>query len=130
MTIEREILVAAPPATVYAVVSDPAHLTTWWPDRAEFSPVPGGSGTIEFETADGTVVHRLTVVEAVPPRLFSFRWSDHPDGRDLLVTFEITATATGSRLRLVESGFGDDAVRQDHERGWDVFLPRLAGVLA
>jgi len=129
MTIEREILIDAPPATVYTVVSDPAHITTWWPDRAEFSPVPGGEGAIEFETPDGVVVHRLTVVDAVPPRLFSFRWTEHPDGSDLLVTFEITPTATGSKLLLVETGFRTDAVREDHEHGWNHFLPRLEPVL-
>ena len=57
-----------------------------------------------------------------------------PDAR-LLVTFELEPSGDGTTLRLTESGWREKgweaAVREeafhDHERGWDMFLPRLQG---
>ena len=59
---------------VFDVVSSPEHLREWWPDEAEFPAVPGGAGRIGFGVSSqgGTWV-QFAVVDAVPPRLFSFR---------------------------------------------------------
>jgi uncharacterized protein YndB with AHSA1/START domain len=75
-TIEREIHVEASPEVVFDVVSKPEHLREWWPDEAEFPAVPGGAGRIGFGdcSQDGTWV-QFAVVDAEPPRLFSFRWT-------------------------------------------------------
>src|SRR4051794_15949138 len=110
-TIEREIQIDASPEVVFDVVSSPAHLREWWPDEAEFPAVPGGPGRIGFGdcTLDGSWV-QLTVVDAVPPRLFSFRWT-HPEGEQaaagnsFLVVFELEPADGGTRLRMTESGF-------------------------
>src|SRR5689334_21726323 len=101
-TIEREILVDARPDVVFDVVSSPAHLRHWWPDEAEFDPVPGGEGRIGFgDVARGQGGWaRFTVVDAVPPRLFSFRWT-HEEGQDaapgnsFLVVFELEPAGEG-----------------------------------
>jgi uncharacterized protein YndB with AHSA1/START domain len=144
-TIEREIHVAATPEVVYEVVSRPEHLREWWPDDAELAePVPGAEGEIVFgrRGEPGAVVERLTVVEADPPRTFSFRWT-HGSGEaataatSLLVTFALEATATGTRLTLTETGFRERgwevAVLEqryaDHVQGWDHFVPRLEAYL-
>lgn len=138
-SIEREIHVDASPATVYEVVSSPAHVREWWPDEARYEPVPGGAGEIVFgDPADGGSVVSITVVDARPPELFSFRWT-HPAGEaatagnSLLVTFTITPAGTGTRLRMVETGFREQgwddarvaAEHADHASAWDHFLPRL-----
>ena len=47
-SIEREIHVQASPEVVYEVISTPEHLREWWPDEAEFKPVPGATGVISF----------------------------------------------------------------------------------
>lgn len=76
-SIEREIHVEAAPEVVYEVISTPEHLREWWPDDAELEPVPGATGVISFgdrSTPDAKVV-ALTVMEADPPRRFSFRWA-------------------------------------------------------
>ena len=79
-TIEREIYIEASPEVVFEVVSSPEHVREWWPDEARYEPMPGSTGEIVFGDgdADGTVVP-FTVVEARPPRTFSFRWT-HPAG--------------------------------------------------
>ena len=78
------------------------------------------------------------MVEAEPPRLFSFRWT-HPEGEDaregnsLLVTFALTPHDGGTLLRMTETGFREmgwevavlEEQYRDHVSGWDHFLPRL-----
>ena len=138
--IEREIYVEAPPEVVFEVVSSPDHLKEWWPDDARYDPVPGSTGEIVFgeRAADGKVM-QFTVVEARPPRTFSFRWTHPADevaaaGNSLLVTFELTPSGGGTLLRMTESGFREmgwevavlEQQYQDHVTGWDFYLPRLA----
>jgi uncharacterized protein YndB with AHSA1/START domain len=84
----------------------------------------------------------MTVVAVDPPRLFSFRWC-FPDGEvdaahSLLVTFELTPSGSGTRIRLVETGFREmgwevaklEAAYQDHVEGWDLYVPRLGEYVA
>jgi uncharacterized protein YndB with AHSA1/START domain len=138
--IEREIAIDASPATVFEVITSPEHLRHWWPDEAVFEPTPGAVGELVFgDRASGDAqIPQITVVDAVPPRLFSFRW-DHPAGEDaregnsLLVTFELSARGDGTLLRMTETGFTamgwDVAVLEhqyrDHVEGWDYHLARL-----
>ena len=138
-TIKREIYVEASPEVVFEVVSSPEHLKQWWPDDAVYAVEAGSAGEIVFgeRGAGGTVVS-FTVVEARPPRSFSFRWT-HPagdtaaEGNSLLVTFELSPSGDGTLLSMTETGFremGWEAAVLEHEyrehnTGWDYFLPRL-----
>ncbi len=139
-SIEREIHVLAAPEVVYEVISTPEHLRGWWPDEAEIEPLPGATGVISFgDTShpDAKVVP-LTVVEADPPRRFSFRWvyDEHqaaePDN-SLLVTFDLVPSGAGTLLRFSETGFREkgweaallEEQYREHVTGWDHFLPRL-----
>ena len=139
-SIEREIHVEATPEVVYEVISTPEHLQEWWPDEAELEPVPGATGVITFgdrSSPDANVVP-LTVLEADPPRRFSFRWAyDQGDvatsTNSFLVTFDLVPAGAGTLLKLTETGFREQgweaAVLEEHYRdhvtGWDFFLPRL-----
>jgi uncharacterized protein YndB with AHSA1/START domain len=139
-TIEREIHIDASPEVVFDVVSSPEHLREWWPDEADFAAVPGGTGRIGFgDISQGGTWVQFAVVDAMPPRLFSFRWtyeegeSAAPDN-SLLVVFELEPAGSGTRLRMTESGFRergwDDAKvaaeYAEHATGWDFYLPRLS----
>jgi uncharacterized protein YndB with AHSA1/START domain len=143
-TIEREIHIDASPEVVFDVVSSPEHLREWWPDEAEFPAVPGGAGRIGFGdcSRDGTWV-QFAVVDAVPPRLFSFRWTHEEGesaapGNSFLVVFEIEPAGTGTLLRMTETGFrerGWDEAKAAaeyaaHVTGWDFYLPRLPAYAA
>jgi len=132
-SIEREIRVAAAPEVVYEVISSPEHLREWWPDEADVDAVAGAVGSVSFQRADETMVVPLTVVEADPPRRFSFRW-DYDDEfatpeNSLLVTFDLVAVEGGTLLRFAETGYAEaaksDEILADHTSGWDYFLPRL-----
>lgn len=143
-SIERKIHVEASPDVVYAVVSQPEHLRNWWPDEAELEPTAGGTGTLTFgDPAAPTHVSPLTVVEADPPRRFSFRWDYGEEtvptpANSLLVTFDLVPSGAGTLLRLTETGFREQgweaatlaARYNDHVSGWDHYLPRIAPYVA
>jgi len=142
--IERELYIDAGPEIVFEVVSTPEHIVNWWTDEANFDPNPGGSGWIGFgDVAAGGKRVEFSVAEAVPYRLFSFRWThdagEHAAaGNSNLVTFELEPEGNGTRLRFTEVGFRergwDDAkaanMHADHSNGWDYFLPRLVAYAA
>jgi uncharacterized protein YndB with AHSA1/START domain len=138
--IEREIEINASPATVFEVITSPEHLTQWWPDEAVVEPTPGAVGELVFgdRSSGQAQIPQITVVEAEPPRLFSFRWV-YPEGEDarednsLLVTFELFARGDRTLLRMTETGFREmgweaavlEEQYREHVTGWDHFLPRL-----
>jgi uncharacterized protein YndB with AHSA1/START domain len=144
-SIEREIHVEATPEVVYEVISTPEHLREWWPDEAELEPVPGATGVISFgdrSTPEAKVVP-LTVMEADPPRRFSFRWvydegEAATSANSLLVTFELVPSGAGTLLRFTETGFREkgweaavlEEQYREHVTGWDYFLPRLVTYVA
>jgi len=133
-TIERELHIDASPEVVFDVVSSPEHLREWWPDEAEYPVVPGGAGRIGF----GGEWVQFTVVDAIPHRSFSFRWTHEQGetagpGNSYLVVFDLEPAGDGTRLRVTETGFrerGWDEAKiaaeyAEHVTGWDFFLPRL-----
>jgi len=144
-SIEREIHIEATPEVVYEVISTPEHLREWWPDEAELEPVPGATGVITFgdRSAPDANVVPVTVVEADPPRRFSFRWvydeaEAATSANSLLVTFDLVPSGAGTLLRFTETGFREKgweaAVLEEqyhqHVTGWDHFLPRLVTYVA
>lgn len=144
-SIEREVHIQASPATVFEVITSPEHLKEWWPDEAVVEPTPGAKGEVVFgdRSSAEAQISQLTVVDAVPSRLFSFRWI-HPEGEDaqegnsLLVTFELTPSDGGTLLRMTETGFREmgwevavlEEAYREHVAGWDHFLPRLVAYAA
>jgi uncharacterized protein YndB with AHSA1/START domain len=139
-SIEREIHVEASPDIVFEVISSPVHLQEWWPDEATLDPVPGATGELVFGNDDNPRAHvaEITVVDAEPPRLFSFRWV-YPEGEaaadsnSLFVTFELTPSGGGTLVRMTETGFREkgwevavlEEQYNDHVSGWNFFIPRL-----
>jgi uncharacterized protein YndB with AHSA1/START domain len=144
-TIVREIHVEASPEVVFEVVTSPEHLREWWPDDAVVEPTPGFEGELVFgdRGSPEAQIPKVTVVEADPPRLFSFRWV-YPEGEaagpgnSLLVTFALSPTDVGTQLRMTETGFREkgweaavlEEQYRDHQQGWDHFIPRLDAYLA
>lgn len=143
-SIEREIRIDAAPEIVFDVVSNPAHVQQWWADEAHYEAVPGSAGEIVFTRSGGEKVPiAFQVVDAIPHRLFSFRWT-HPEGEharednSFLVTFELEPAGDGTLLRMTETGFRErgweaavlEKAYREHSAGWDYHLQRLAPYLA
>lgn len=139
-SIEREIHVDASPEIVFDVISSPKHMREWWNGvETDLSPTAGAVAELAWgrETAQSYVEH-LTIVEAEPPRVFSFRWVYEGGAvadatNSLLVTFELVPSGAGTLIRLTESGFREkaweiatlEAAYADHSNGWDIFIPSL-----
>lgn len=138
-TIEREIHIDATPEIVFEVVSRPEHIQEWWADEVQLeSATPGATGELAWGDKETPRAHveTFTVVEADPPRKFSFRWvyEEAPAaGTSLLVTIDLVPSGTGTKLRLTESGFREkgweiavlEQAYREHGEGWDIFVPRL-----
>lgn len=140
-SIEREIHVQASPEVVFEVVSRPEHLKQWWPDDISLeSSAPGATGELIWGDADNprANVAQMSVVEADRPHRFVFRWTHSPGeeavaGNSLLVTFDLVPTASGTLLRMTETGFREmgweaavlEEAYREHVAGWDHFIPRL-----
>lgn len=143
--IEKEILIEAPVETVWGVITEPAQISQWFSDAAELDLRPGGEGALTFEdrATSQRMAVRLRVQAAEPPHRFAFRW-DYPDGaqphegNSPLVEFTLTAEGTGTRLRVIESGFAalqrpeeEKAAYVDaHSKGWEVHLASLQDYVA
>jgi uncharacterized protein YndB with AHSA1/START domain len=139
-SIERTIHVDASPEVVFEVVSSPSHIREWWDAETALAPSAGAVDRLTWgRGTPGEMSVAITVVEARPPRLFSFRWV-HPDdepaapGNSLLVTFELTPSGSGTSLRLTETGFRErgwevavlEEAYREHCEGWNTYLPRIA----
>ena len=139
--IEREILIEAPVDIVWAVVTEPEHISSWFSDAVDLDLRPGGRAILHWDRY-GAVHGRVERVET--PQFFSFRWvvPRHP-GADLtednstLVEFSLVPEGDSTRLTVVESGFrdlvGPDDENQrhadDHGRGWELELGELRDYL-
>src|SRR4051812_35398646 len=138
--IERDILIDAPVEIVWAVVTEPEHIGSWFSESAELDLRPGGKALLHWDEY-GTVQGRVERVE--PPHVFSFRWVVDP-GTDLtednstLVEFRLSAEGESTRLTVVETGFRDLAVPDEdkqrhvdsHRRGWGLELGDLDDYMA
>ena len=144
-TIERTIQVEASPDVVFEVITSPEHLTEWWPDEATIEATPGAVGELVFGDRSSPDAHipQITVVDAEPPRRFSFRWV-YPEGEaatvdnSLLVTFDLTAADGGTLVRMTETGFREkgwdlavlEAEFNDHVGWWNHYIPRLGSYVS
>lgn len=135
--IERWILIEAPMDVVWAVVTEPEHISGWFSDAAELDLRPGGAAQLRWDRY-GTVHARVERVE--PQRVFAFRWVVGGPGEQLteenstLVEFRLDAEDDSrTRLTVIESGFDklaapeDERLRQfeDHQQGWTKELGEL-----
>jgi uncharacterized protein YndB with AHSA1/START domain len=138
--IEREILIDAPLEPVWAIVTEPEHVGTWFSNSAEIELRPGGKATLTWEE-HGSTHARVEKVE--PPHLFSFRWArptgaEPHEGNSTLVEFNLSEEGDGTRLWVVESGFPAlDGSEEEKTRyvdgnteGWTLELAELRDYVA
>lgn len=124
--IERETLIEASPDRVWQLVTEPGF---WVASQPSGTAVAGETTVCKNETYGDFPVR----VETVTPQTYvSYRWASAFAGEDLrddnttLVEFTLTPEGSGTRLKVVESGFaalnGSDELRakahQDNSGGW------------
>ena len=135
LTITRNF--AADPETVFAFVTQPAHLLKWWgPEgmdigehQLDFSKKgPWSSVMLSAEGNKFKVTGDVTQVD--PPGVVEFTWAWHDDddqrGHESLVRFELQPDGKGgTAFTLKHSGLPDDESVENHNMGWTSSLRKL-----
>jgi uncharacterized protein YndB with AHSA1/START domain len=116
-SVEHEVVIKAPVAVVWALVTQPEHVAQWYAfDGADIELRPGGRLAFRWRE-HGEYRGRVESVE--PPHRFAFRFVGHvPDqdpvpGNSTLVEFLLEDRVDSTLLRVVESGFA--ALTDQHE---------------
>ena len=138
--IEREIVIDAPLNLVWAIVTEPEHVGSWFSDSAEIDLRPGGEAVLTWDTQGSA---RAWVERVDPPHTFSFRWarpvgSEPRKGNSTLVEFSLRADGQATRLRVVETGFpeleGSEEEKatyaEENREGWKFELGELRDYVA
>ncbi|AXB47653.1 SRPBCC domain-containing protein [Amycolatopsis albispora] len=134
--IERTVEVAQPPAKVWAALTTAEGLGTWFGNEATIDLRPGGAAQLKWDTGD-TADLRVERVEE--PSVFGFTWHIYglpeDDPRRTYVEFTLEPAGGGTRLTVVESGFGQ-LTEDAHEKayggnteGWRLELGELVEYL-
>jgi len=130
LIIQREVQIPAPPATVFAFLTDPQKILSWMGTEATTEAHPGGlylvkgCGGPRARTARGAFrevvpVHRLA---------YSFGWEGDEvvPPESSLIEIDLVDRDGGTLLRITHSGLPNAAQCAGHDRGWAHYLGRLA----
>lgn len=123
VVLERDL--AHPPEKVWRALTEP-HLLAEWLMQNDFRPALGHR--FSFRAEWGAVDCEVLALE--PARALSYTWGDHE--LKTVVTWTLTPTGTGTRLRMEQTGFRPDQPRYFHgaRAGWPRFIEALEQVLA
>ena len=130
VVVEREF--RHPPEKLWRALTQP-HLIEEWLMKNDFKPVVGHSFNLKGEWG-GVLDCEVLAVE--PNRTLSYTWNfAHDDAAFNLtsvVTFTLTPTNTGTRLRMEQAGFRPDQKQAfgGARHGWEQFFGNLEQVLA
>jgi uncharacterized protein YndB with AHSA1/START domain len=131
--IEKTIELNAPIERVWQALTDHREFGEWFRIKLSgpFAPGEVASGQILYPGFEH-LTWKATIKDMRKPDLFSFTWNpygidpdvDYSKETPTLVEFHLKATATGTHLTVVESGFDkvpahrrDEAFRMN-DRGW------------
>jgi uncharacterized protein YndB with AHSA1/START domain len=130
VVVEREM--PHPPEKLWRALTQP-HLIAEWLMKNDFAPVVGHRFNLRGEWG-GVLDCEVLVVE--PNRELAYTWNHvHDDAAfnlQSVVTFTLTPTASGTRLRMEQAGFRPDQ-RQAFggaNAGWQQMFAKLEQVAA
>src|SRR5258708_29749378 len=129
LVVRREVQIAAPPATVFAFLTDPEKILRWMGTEATLEPHPGGLYLVNV-TGKDVALGRFTEVIPVHRLAYSFGLDGRenvPPRSSLIEIDLIDHQAGGTRLRMTHSGLPDAAVSPSHEQAWTHYFAKLAG---
>jgi uncharacterized protein YndB with AHSA1/START domain len=130
VVVEREM--PYPPEKIWRALTQP-HLIEEWLMKSDFKPVVGHNFNLR---GDWGGVLDCEVLAVEPNRTLSYTWNFAHDeaafNLQSIVTFMLTPTTTGTRLRMEQSGFRPDQKQAwgGARVGWQQFFANLEQVLA
>ena len=127
LVVRRETHIAAPPATVFAFLTDPEKILSWMGTEAKTEMHPGGLYLVKGISGR---VARGAFREVVPVHrlAYSFGWDgdeEVPPGSGL-VEIDLIDRDGGTLLRMTHSGLPNAQQCANHAKGWAHYLGRLA----
>ncbi len=131
LIVRRETRVPAPPAAVFALLTDPDNILRWMGTEAQIDAQPGG---LYLVNVTGARCARGTFREVVPVHrlAYSFGWDDSeevPPGSSL-VEIDLLEQPDGTLLRMTHTGLPTAEQCASHADGWAHYLGRLTVVAA
>lgn len=139
--IEKTIDIKAPVSRVWRALTDSQQFGEWFRVRIDGPFAAGKRSTGQILVPGFDHIKWNAVVQKIEPeRLFSYTWhpyaidasKDYSDETPTLVEFTLEATDTGTRLKVVESGFAkipahrrDEAFRMN-SGGWAAQMENIA----
>ena len=129
LVVRRETQIAAPPATVFAFLTDPEKILSWMGAEVTTEAHPGGLYLVKGVGPRANVA-RGAFREVVPVHrlAYSFGWEgseEVPPGSSL-VEIDLVDRDGGTLLRMTHSGLPNAAQCARHDEGWAHYLARLA----
>ena len=126
--VEREI--PHPPEKIWRALTQP-HLIEEWLMKNDFQPIVGHHFNLRrTPKPDLNIVVDCEVLVVEPNKTLSYTWAAF----DLVgvVTWTLTSTGTGTRLRMEQSGFRPDQKRAygGAKGGWRQIVAKLEQLLA
>lgn len=127
------------PETLWRTLTSGDLIARWMMKPTGFAPVEGTRFTFQTTPAgewDGTI--RCQVLEVVPNARFAYSWSGGHEGNagygsrlDTIVTWFLSKVDSGTRLRLVHSGFvmpTNETAFRNMSEGWSKVVPSLGKI--
>lgn len=133
ITIEKEVLLAAPISDVWKLLTAPDMTNKWIGVSASIHAVVGGPFRVEIVPGNFAVGE---VLEVDKPHVLSHTWSWEGDRGSSLgtasttVTWTLIPTATGTLLHLAHRSLPDMNSATTHGNGWNHYLERLSRLAA
>lgn len=130
VVVERDL--AHPPEKLWRTLTQP-HLMAEWLMQNDFAPTVGHRFNLRGEWGG---VLDCEVLEVDPPRTLAYSWNfaneDPAYALESVVTFTLTPTATGTRLRMEQAGFrpGQKQALGGALHGWNANFDRLDALVA
>ncbi|CAN5268941.1 hypothetical protein BH11ACT3_BH11ACT3_27010 [soil metagenome] len=139
-SVRRSVHIDASIEKVWAAITEPEHLTKWFPESATLDGT-GVGATGHFTWGERAIPVRIDEFE--PLRAISYRWGNDDsdpvtsptlvDSHSVVMRFTLEPDATGVLLTIVESGFEtslDPAANlEGHRHGWNAMLDQLVTYL-
>ena len=123
VVVEREF--PFPPEKIWRALTQP-HLIQEWLMKNDFTPVVGHRFNLSADW--GAVDCQVLAIE--PNKSLSYSWGAY--GLESVVTWTLTPTGAGTRLRMEQLGFRPDQQQayQGAKYGWQRFFTALEQLLA
>lgn len=127
LVVRHETHIPAPPAAVFALLTDPDKILTWMGTEADVDPQPGG---LYLVNVTGARRARGSFREVVPVHrlAYSFGWEGSEDvpPESSLVEIDLIEQRGGTLLRLTHTGLPSPEQCAGHAEGWAHYFGRLA----